>query len=290
MNNQTQSRKGKRFGVMIALCAVLAITVIIAQWRPNETLVSSQPVPVETEEPGEIQLQEEPASTSSEEREKVELLRLRNEVRQLREQVAQPKVTPNLQVVASAQATPSPTTMIQRSELTPEWRGMEQLAVTNYVRALDRLTNARSRIEGFHALGDAAKLSFAFGKTEDAQNYAVEMLTLAEKFKDEIWSGRCGQAIHDGNLVLGRIALEQGAIEDAKLYLLQAGTSSGSPVLGSFGPNMSLARELLEKGERDTVLQYFDLCRNFWKSEKLNQWSAEVNAGQSPKFGANLIY
>jgi hypothetical protein len=29
---------------------------------------------------------------------------------------------------------------------------------------------------------------------------------------------------------------------------------------------MSLAKELLENGQREPVLQYFELCRKFWKS------------------------
>ena len=36
---------------------------------------------------------------------------------------------------------------------------------------------------------------------------------------------------------------------------------------------MSLARELLEKGQNDEVLQFFELCRRFWESNfgKLDQ-------------------
>jgi hypothetical protein len=57
---------------------------------------------------------------------------------------------------------------------------------------------------------------------------------------------------------------------------------------------MSLAKELLEKGERDVVLQYFDLCRRFWSTNindgKLDRWSQDVKAGKMPSFGANLEY
>ena len=62
--------------------------------------------------------------------------------------------------------------------------------------------------------------------------------------------------------------------------------------MNSFGPNMSLAKDLLEKGERDTVLQYFELCRKFWTMDygKLDEWSQEVRAGKIPRFGANLVY
>ena len=58
--------------------------------------------------------------------------------------------------------------------------------------------------------------------------------------------------------------------------------------MNSFGPNMSLAKDLLEKGERETVLNYFELCRKFWNMDygKLDEWSREVKAGRIPQFGA----
>jgi hypothetical protein len=48
----------------------------------------------------------------------------------------------------------------------------------------------------------------------------------------------------------------------------------------------------LERGERDSVLQYFELCRKFWKmgGRQLEGWAAAVKAGEAPKFGPNLIY
>jgi hypothetical protein len=62
--------------------------------------------------------------------------------------------------------------------------------------------------------------------------------------------------------------------------------------MNSFGPNMSLAKDLLQKGERDVVLEHFELCRKFWKMDRgrVDQWSQDVNAGKIPDFGANLVY
>ena len=57
-------------------------------------------------------------------------------------------------------------------------------------------------------------------------------------------------------MVLGLLALNQGNVKPASQYL-DAGSTPGSPQLNSFGPDMSLAQALLEKGERDTVLEYF---------------------------------
>jgi len=159
--------------------------------------------------------------------------------------------------------------------------------------AIKELATASTERNRFYALDDAAKQSFEVGKIEDARKYAKELLTLAQKFQGD-WN--YGNAVQDGNLVLGRIALHEGWhegwMEEAKQYLLEAGKSPGSPQMDSFGPNMSLAQDLLKKGERGTVLQYFELCRKFWKMDygKLDQWSREVKSGKIPDFGANLVY
>ena len=99
-----------------------------------------------------------------------------------------------------------------------------------------------------------------------------------------------GNAIHHGNLVLGRLALQAGDNDKAKSHLLKAGKTSGSPQLNSFGPNMTLAKELLDKGEKEVVLEFFQLCAKFWKSDKLDQWIAIVKDGGIPSFGGNLLY
>jgi hypothetical protein len=53
---------------------------------------------------------------------------------------------------------------------------------------------------------------------------------------------------------------------------------------------MTLAAELLKKGERNTVLDYFELCRKFWKTggEQLDAWSATVRKGETPDFAGSL--
>jgi hypothetical protein len=55
---------------------------------------------------------------------------------------------------------------------------------------------------------------------------------------------------------------------------------------------MTLAKELLEKGESDVVLQYFTLCRNFWEDgrHRLDEWTSAVRRGEIPDFGPNLSY
>ena len=91
-----------------------------------------------------------------------------------------------------------------------------------------------------------------------------------------------------GNAILGRVALKRGDVKKADQYLLAAGATPGSPQLDSFGPNMTLAKELLEKDQTDVVLQFFKLCAKFWESNfgKLEQWNAEVRQGKIPPSAA----
>jgi len=70
--------------------------------------------------------------------------------------------------------------------------------------ATKKLATASREEEKFYALDDDTKESFEVGKMEDASKYAKDLMTLAKKFQGD-WN--YGNAIQDGNLVLGRIAL-----------------------------------------------------------------------------------
>ena len=151
------------------------------------------------------------------------------------------------------------------------------------------LDAAKDETERFYALNRAAKNAMKGGKTEKAQALATELERLAPKYKND-WN--YGNAVQDANQVLGRIALTKGDVADAKKRLLASADSKGSPQMNSFGPNMQLAKDLLEKGEKDVVLEYFDRCTKFWKmgQDRLAAWGASAKNGEIPEFGANLDY
>jgi len=116
----------------------------------------------------------------------------------------------------------------------------------------------------------------------------VALLSQGSTDKDN-WN--YGNAIHHGHIILGRIALLSGNLVEARKQLIEAGETPGSPQLDSFGPNMTLAKELLEKGERESVIKYFQLCANFWTNRtQLKHWTAIVRERGIPDFGANLAY
>lgn len=134
--------------------------------------------------------------------------------------------------------------------------------------------------------------NFNFTTYDRAKVWAERYLSVAaENTKD--WN--YGNAIHHANLLLGRIALKEGDVETAKTYLLKAGQTPGSPQLNSFGPNMALAKELLEMGETLVVLEYLDLCTKFWQPQfqemsGFHEWRRQIENGQIPDFKGNLIY
>ena len=158
-----------------------------------------------------------------------------------------------------------------------------------YERAMAELKSATTNTERFYALTDASITSFEIGNIDDAKEYSNELLELAPLYKTD-WN--YGNAIHKGNIVLGRIAVTNNEIDKAKAYLLKAGDTPGSPQLNSFGPNMTLAKDLLVKSENKVVIEYLEKCKKFWEMDRdrLDFWIFQINKGKTPEFGANLLY
>jgi tetratricopeptide (TPR) repeat protein len=131
---------------------------------------------------------------------------------------------------------------------------------------------------------DLAKTAFEAGELAKAKNYAAQLAKQAGRDN--------GDAMHHGNLILGRIALRSGDLKTAKMRLLAAGKTPGSPPLSSFGPNMTLAKELLVKGQRSVVIEYLKLCSKFWTSgkDRLDEWTTLIKQGKIPDFGGNANY
>ena len=154
---------------------------------------------------------------------------------------------------------------------------------------IQKLLAESSEYERFTILAIAAKTAYLAKDYNSAERYANELLGLAGKYSQD-WN--YGNAIHDGNMLLGRVAVRNGKIKSGARYLLDAGKTPGSPQLNSFGPNMSLAKDLLEHDEKQAVIKYLELCKSFWKLEdgRLDSWIASIRGGGKPYYGANLHY
>ena len=161
----------------------------------------------------------------------------------------------------------------------PEMAGQ---ALAHYERAY-ALSDEESRDAISIELATTALTAGQIGK---AREHAESMLAVDRQGWNE------GNRIHYGNLTLGRIALLAGDVEEAKSRLIAAGETPGSPQLNSFGPDMTLAKELLERGESEVVLRYLSLCSEFWElgQEELQAWIARVEEGGTPDFGTSLRF
>lgn len=155
--------------------------------------------------------------------------------------------------------------------------------------ALEKKASGLKGRDLFYELSDLAKRAFNAGQTDKAEAYARQLLIQAPNYRSD-WN--YGNAIFFGNFILGRVALIRGNAEQASQYLLASAKTKGSPQLDSFGPNMTLAKELLEKGQSEAVLHYLELCEHFWEGhrQQLDEWRDEIRKGKTPDFGANLRY
>jgi tetratricopeptide (TPR) repeat protein len=143
-------------------------------------------------------------------------------------------------------------------------------------------------------LGILAAYSFEAGEFDKAKDYATRAVAAKAKVSPEHPADWVSDSVFHGHMVLGKLALRDGDTQAAGRQMLEAARTAGSPGLNSFGPNMSLAKLLLERGERTVVVEYLHLCETFWTCEvdreKIPQWISVVESGGIPDFGANLFY
>ncbi len=165
----------------------------------------------------------------------------------------------------------------------------KELKTRTWVSEKNRTTEVTVEEMRFYELTKNIQRKFEADSLDEVQSDIKEIKQLLPNYTTN-WN--YGNAVHKMNIVEGRIALQNGNIKEAKKYLILAGKTTGSPQLNSFGPNMSLAKELLEKGEKEIVMEYLNLCGQFWESDsnKLKNWTEIIQKGGIPDFGANMIF
>ena len=148
-----------------------------------------------------------------------------------------------------------------------------QRAAEAYKRVLELTRNSMAR----EALaGEMAQAAFKIGDFAGAAQLARIHL-----------QGKDRTAPQRANTILGRIALRSGDTPGAKQYLLDSSKPEAGKDVALSGPTMILAKELLEQGERATVLHYLDNCMSLWpRGENVLQiWIEEIQKGKTPNFG-----
>ena len=97
-----------------------------------------------------------------------------------------------------------------------------------------------------------------------------------------------------------RLAILDGDVRSAEKYLAASGRidEQGDAVLDSYGPNLSLALEVLKHGDRQSrqaVVRFLDEIKIFWENTPapFDWWKAQITTGEIPNFmavGVNLYY
>jgi tetratricopeptide (TPR) repeat protein len=156
-------------------------------------------------------------------------------------------------------------------------------ALQHYERAYQLTVNAEHKVL---LLDHLARNAFLAEEYDKAGEYAAAHLRGAALCEAGVQRWNHGNALHHGHIVLGKLALRLGAIATARTHLLNAGNTPGSPQLNSYGPDMSLAKEMLERGEKEAVESYLQACSRFWKcgQPRLSTWIKDIKKGRTPDF------
>ena len=113
---------------------------------------------------------------------------------------------------------------------------------------------------------------------KDGQN----LLKLPQRYSEHFWYG---DLLHSANIAMGKSSLAMGKVRQAEKYLLDSVSDkyirsskvgTFSPVLDSFGPDTTLAYELLKRGRVKTVIKYFEQTKKFWKETDYNNMSEVI--------------
>jgi hypothetical protein len=158
------------------------------------------------------------------------------------------------------------------------------------LKELERMeTKIKGEAEKGHVLVEMARNLFLLGEYEKAEVLALRAVIASSKSTPTI---AVGDVFHQGNLILGRIALKSGDVDKAKAFLINSAKTSDAPVLAAFGPNMMLAKQLLDRGERDIVLEFLNMCSSLWQSEnhEAEKWIYEIKNGRIPEFANAFLY
>lgn len=135
---------------------------------------------------------------------------------------------------------------------------------------VDRMRKLRNELSSLHP-----------NLTDKHETKARELMRLAIQQKKEPESIN---AIHYTNLVLGQRALQRGDKRQAARHLLAASAVPPTDLLRYGLVNMTLARQLVDWGEREAVAQYLERFApiNQARGAEMTQWAAQLRQGLNP--------
>jgi hypothetical protein len=137
-----------------------------------------------------------------------------------------------------------------------------------------------SQSDQMRLLRDQMEEAFWGGKIDEAESKARELLTLASRSAND---PEYGNAVFFANSSLGHIMLRRGASRQAAGHLLAASNAPPTDDLRYGYIDMTLARQLVDWGERGAVAQFLDRCAKFnYRSKDLIEWASQIRKGINP--------
>jgi hypothetical protein len=152
------------------------------------------------------------------------------------------------------------------------------LAQSEYQDALLKAIDSLDRLD---ILPNLAESALGANDLRVAESAAAELALLGREPQFRLDSS---EILHQSLLLLGRCALSAGGVETAKSYLLQAAENvcaSASRI------NLRLAKELLEGGQTNVVVDYLRRTAACWTSNSndVDEWIRAIESGLIPDFG-----
>jgi hypothetical protein len=158
---------------------------------------------------------------------------------------------------------------IQLAPATEEWKaalGRALLAKSNRVsdpgekmRLLREADSLATDASGPRVLSSLVLAEFDAGDDQAAERDSRRLLQIA---------GNNANVYSVAETVLGRLAAAKGDLNEAKARLTASIAMPDSIKNASFQPNMTLAQDLYEAGEKDAVIQFLEASRNVWKFDR----------------------
>lgn len=95
-----------------------------------------------------------------------------------------------------------------------------------------------------------------------ASAVAEVLLQQAADYAPDDWN--YGNLVHHAHIIRGKLRLAEGDSSGGAVELVAAGDVAGSPQLDSFGPDLSLAWQLLNLDQDAAVVEYLRRIARFW--------------------------
>jgi hypothetical protein len=202
-------------------------------------------------------------------------LRLREVVRAKQLELAGSEITQKLR------ANERLTTDEQKTITSLEYRAVASMSDADRFAFLPSMADSNYvRAEALAQNHDAAGAADAWSRS---QKYAEELLALAPKFNED---PHYGDAIFEGNIVLGLHALRAGDVKGAVRYLREAGRGPSLSEDSQYSPSLEprLVGYLLNAGERDSVADFLQRAAriNAARRPQMLSDAAAIRAGRMP--------